>query len=642
MTRISTKVLFLTLSVLLFQAATVVAQVMAGYYVEPRLEIVGSSTINGNKKFNWSQNPNNTTPWARAIDTQYFQVPLEKAYDTLGENPLLNGTGGYPDLHGKFALIMRGGGISFSQKAFYCQQAGAIGVIIVNHKNGGTIGMAPTTPFSTNTTIPVLIISREDGFPINDAIKAGQTVKINLSTWGFGFANDLGIVPYSPAVPHAFCLPLSQVNTPGSVPRAYNFYNGAYVANFGTTTQSNVKLKQTISFTPTGGSSSVVYADSVLDPSFPVADSLHELFSQNVSRQSFTSNGVVDMKYELSAAQPDDNIEDNTLDYKLNITDSVFCKGRWDDIRQAPLVSVAYRYSANQPLVWGPLFYVRKGGYGVVKAQLAIAADSDLFALNPVSPSVLVYLYKWNDNSNDGLVNGDELSIVAIGLRSTFASTDSSNKPFFVNLVHPTKPNMLPKLDDNSWYFLAAELENNFSLGADNYSNFYTRSVLSTHVDSNANTRTEYWAPNFSGNIRSPYSVPDDTLSNISFYNKSITSAEQVQFKSLTGLVPAMALHITKEIPVSVRTSGSSAFDRLLVFPNPANDQVHVALSMKQQGTVVVSVVNTLGQSLSFDTYKNFREGQLSVNTSKFSSGNYYLIVATDKGSQAIKFSIQH
>lgn len=642
MMRTSTKGILLALSVILFQTATVVAQVMAGYYVQPRLEILGPSNISGTKMFNWSQNPNNTTPWARPIDTQYFQVPLEKAYDTLGVNPLLNGTGGYPDLHGKFALIMRGGGISFSQKAYYCQQAGAIGVIIVNHKNGGTIGMAPTTPFSTNTTIPVLIISREDGFPINDAIKAGQTVKINLSTWGYGLANDLGFVPYSPAVPHAFCIPLSQVNTPGSVPRAYNFYNGAYVANFGTADQSNVKLKQTISFTPTGGSTSVVYTDSVLDPSFPVADSLHELFSQNVTRQSFTNTGLVNMNYQLSSAQPDDNIEDNSVNYQIHITDSVFCKGRWDESRQAPLVSVSYKYSATQPLVWGPLFYVRKGGYGVVKAQLSIGADSDLFALNPVSPSVLVYLYKWTDNSNDGLINGDELSIVALGLKSTFASTDSSNKPFFVNLVHPTKPNVMPKLDDNSWYFLAAELEHDFSLGADNNSNFYTRSILSTHVDSNANTRTEYWGPNFSGNIRSPYSIPDDTLSNIPFYNKSVTSVEQIQFTSLTGLVPAMALHITKEVPASVQTFGKSAFENLSLSPNPANSQVNVSLSLIKQGTLVISVVNTLGQSLSYETHKGFKEGQLSVNTSKFPEGNYFLIVASDNGAQVIKFSILH
>ncbi len=630
------------LALLLAQVAIAVGQVMTSYYVEPRLEIVGPSNISGPKQFNWSQNPTNSTPWARPIDTGYLNVPLEKAYDTLGANPLVNGTGGYPDLHGKFALIMRGGGISFSQKAYYCQQAGAIGVIIVNHKNGGTIGMAPTTPYSTNTTIPVLIISKEDGFPINEAIKAGQSVTINLSSWGFNLPNDLGFVDYSPAVPHAFCVPLSQVNSTSGIPRAYNFYNGSFVGNFGTTTQNNVIVKQTLSFQPTGGSLTQIYADSVTDPVFPVADSLHEYMSSNVYKGSFTSNGTLYMNYHVSSAATDDNPADNDVTYAMHVTDSVFCKGRWDDSRQAPLISVAYRYAATQPLVWGPLFYVKKGGYGVVKAQLAIGADSDLFALNPVSPSVLVYLYKWKDNSNDGLINGDELSIVALGLKTTFAATDSSNKPFFVNLVHPTIPGKMPTLEDNTWYFLAAELEHDFALGADNGTNFYTRNYLSIHADSNANSRAEYWGPNFSANIRSPYTVSDDTLSNIPFVSKSVTSADRVQFVQLTGLVPAMALHITKEIPTSVASGRTSAFDKVELAPNPAGDKLSVDISMKQRANIVVSVVNALGQSMEFMPMKDFKSGKVSLNTSSYAAGTYYLVVASDNGSEAVKFIVQH
>jgi hypothetical protein len=639
MKRIYTHGFALALVLALVQMSAL-AQGLKDNYVEPRLEINGALGVGGQKQFNWSQDPNNTTPWGRPIDSQYFQVPLVKAYDELGANPLLNGTGSYPSLQGKFALIMRGGGISFSQKAYYCQQAGAIGVIIVNHKNGGTIGMAPTTPFSTNTTIPVLIISREDGFPIDNALKAGQSVTVNLSSWGYGFANDLGFVAHSSAVPHAFCIPLSQVNTSGSLPRAYNFYNGSFVANFGTATQTGVKVKQSLSFQPAGGNSSVLYVDSVIDASFPVGDSLHQLFSGNAHRQRFSTIGKALLNYTLSSSQMDENPADNSVTYAVNITDSIFCKGRWDEERQAPLVSASYRYAATRPLVWGPLFYVKKGGYGVVKAQLAIGSDSDLFALNPISPSVLVYLYKWKDNSSDGLINGEELSIVALGLKNTFAANDSSNKPFAVDLHDPVKGGVMPKLEDDTWYFLAAELEHNFSLGADNGTSFYTRNYLSIHADSNANSRGEYWAPNFSANVKSPYTVSDDTLSNIPFTSKSVTAANEVQYTSITGLVPAMALHITKDIAAAVGKGSPSPINWVRLSPNPASERFSVEIALKHESDIVVSVVNGLGQSMQFIPKHRFMEGTISINTSTMASGTYYVVVATEEGSQAVKFSV--
>ncbi len=614
----------------------------ASQYVEPRLIVNGSAAISGIKQFNWSQNPTNTTPWGRAIDTLYYNVPLVKAYDTLGASPLLNGSGGYPSLAGKFALIIRGGGISFSQKAKYCQDAGAIGVIIVNQKNGGTIGMAPTTPFSTGTTIPVLIISKEDGFPISDALKLGQTVTISLSRWGFKLTNDLGIVSYSPATPHSFCVPLPQVNAAAGTPRAYNFYNGGHVANFGTANQTNVKLEQTLSFTPTGGSASVLNTDAVTLLSLTTLDSLNEFFSPRFKRLNFASTGVLNMTYTASSAVTDANPIDNVVNYPVYITDSIFCKSRWNAAINGPLVSVGYRFSATQPLLWGPMFYVAKGGYQPTKAQLAIAADSDILVNNTVSPSVLVYLFKWTDANSDGLVNGSELSIVATGFKSTFAATDSSYKPFLVPLTNPKNNKLVARLADNSWYFLAAELEHDFSLGADNETNFYTRSLLSHHVDSVAGG-TEYWGPNTTANVASPaYNVLVDTMSNITFFNKTITQAENVVFNNLTGLVPSVALHVSKLVPTNVETNSASVFNRFEIFPNPANNTLNLDVNLIDQSTMVVSVINAMGQGLKYETYKNFKAGKLSISTASYPAGNYYLVVGTDAGTEVKAFTVSH
>ncbi len=632
------RIMLLTALVMVF-ATKLFAQ--ASYYVEPRLIVNTPSGLAGPKQFNWSQNPTNTTPWGRPIDSVYYNVPVEKAYDSLGINPLLNGTGGYPSLQGKFALILRGHGISFSQKADYCQRAGAIGVIIVNHKNGGTIGMAPTAPFSTNTTIPVLIISMEDGMPLNEAIKNNQPVSISLGNWGFKHSNDLGLVSFSPAMPHAHAMPISQVNANAGTPRAFNFYNGSHVANFGTADQTNVKLRQVLSFTPTGGSATALYADSVISASFPTADSVQEFFSNNVKKLTFPGTGVLDMTYTVSSNAVDQNPFDNIANHQVYITDSIYCKSRWNAQRNMPHVSSSVRYSAAQPLIWGPLFYVTKGGYKIDKAQFAITADSDLLNNNPIAPAAQVYVFKWTDANNDGLVNGPELGVVAYGSKSTFTNTDSSGKPFMVNLINAKNVRLVPRVEDNSWYMLAAEVENDFAIGADNESNFYTRNYLSIHADSNANSRAEYWAPNFTARLAGPnYLVSDDTLSNISFFSKSITKAENVVFNGLTGLVPSMALHLSKNIPTSIETTPAKVFNQFEIYPVPTNEQLNVKLDMIETSNVVISVMNTAAQSVAFMHKPSFKSGVVTINTSAYPAGTYYLIIGTDKGTESRPFTI--
>lgn len=63
-------------------------------------------------------------------------------------------------LTGKIALIRRGGGCTFESKALVAQNAGAIGVIIMNNVTGGVIGMADS---GLGALIPTVMISKEDG-----------------------------------------------------------------------------------------------------------------------------------------------------------------------------------------------------------------------------------------------------------------------------------------------------------------------------------------------------------------------------------------------------------------------------------------------------------------------------------------------
>ena len=77
------------------------------------------------------------------------------------------------DLTGKIAVCYR----SFcwhDLKAYYAQQAGAIGVIIIN-RDPGTFGMGGTT-YANNITIPVMSIGSEEGDLLKAEIANGGVV----------------------------------------------------------------------------------------------------------------------------------------------------------------------------------------------------------------------------------------------------------------------------------------------------------------------------------------------------------------------------------------------------------------------------------------------------------------------------------
>ncbi|TWI12397.1 putative secreted protein (Por secretion system target) [Flavobacterium cauense R2A-7] len=100
------------------------------------------------------------------------------ATSTLGCNALTNGA----SVSGKIALIRRGS-CTFVQKVLNAQDAGAIGVIMMNNIDGTPVAMGGTDPA---ITIPSIMISKADGDILQAAVLAG-TVNgtLNPSTGPF-------------------------------------------------------------------------------------------------------------------------------------------------------------------------------------------------------------------------------------------------------------------------------------------------------------------------------------------------------------------------------------------------------------------------------------------------------------------------
>ena len=103
-----------------------------------------------------------TNNWGGAINNGYIYGDLVLVDDgtangELGCAALINGA----QLSGKIAVAVRGT-CNFSEKAVNAQNAGAIGLIIINNQGGGLANLGAGTG-SGSVTIPVIMISQADG-----------------------------------------------------------------------------------------------------------------------------------------------------------------------------------------------------------------------------------------------------------------------------------------------------------------------------------------------------------------------------------------------------------------------------------------------------------------------------------------------
>ncbi|MBQ4849297.1 rhombosortase-dependent M36 family metallopeptidase [Pseudoalteromonas sp. MMG012] len=108
-------------------------------------------------------------------DLSGMTVRLNDSTDTAtdGCEPATNGA----ELAGKIALIDRGG-CAFTAKAKHAQEAGAIGVIIINNVDDGT--PAPMGGTDDSVTVVSMGLSFQDGKKIYDLMDSGEMVTVNL------------------------------------------------------------------------------------------------------------------------------------------------------------------------------------------------------------------------------------------------------------------------------------------------------------------------------------------------------------------------------------------------------------------------------------------------------------------------------
>src|SRR5690606_6986104 len=125
----------------------------------------------------------------------------------------------------------------FGTKAWNAQQAGAIGVVVVNNAPGAPIAMGAGAD-GPNVTIPVVMITMEAGAMLADEIAAGNVVLLIGSVLGvyeYNLSTDLSRV----AVPNKTALPSVLTN-------GFQIPIGTWVRNFGSQAQTDVAVNVVI------------------------------------------------------------------------------------------------------------------------------------------------------------------------------------------------------------------------------------------------------------------------------------------------------------------------------------------------------------------------------------------------------------
>ncbi len=624
-------------------------------YVGVRFEVVYPAAVAGEKIHTTSNNSSGATGvWGAPDTTRIINMPLARPQgaDSVGSDSLA-GSAITVDMTGKVALIYRGGGIEFGFKALQAQNAHAVACIIVNNVGGGPVGMGAGSS-GGSVTIPVYMISKADGDALWQQFNESVIPRVTIVPWSSGLTNDLGFVSQGISQFHAGAMPAKQfMSSTGVLP--YLGIDGAFVANYGTATQTHVKLKGVSTFTPTGGSATTLNTDSItLGSSFPQADSIWAMYCPQYDFSShITGPGQISVNYSISSDSVDQFAPDNSVTYTVDVTSALYCKGRYDFTNNKPYSTTYTGPGGGNPYIWGPAYYVAHGGdtaYSVQFSPLTSNTAGLIFVL-PSTP-INIYLMKWVDGADltgglvarDSLWQNGELMLEGLAVKNFNGTTDSSFQTFNVAIGDSNGNPASIVLQDTSWYYVGAEMPSSssvsWSLGCDGVNNCFPR----TYGRAKFNNYIEYSTPLIGGD-RPSFILPNPAdgisytlFSSISFIRSATDSST---FTNQKGLIPNIALLTSNTLHNAAVKNVKTAFEEFNLYPNPATNSITVSLGLDNASKeVVYTILNNMGQVVSAETRYNVTNDKYTYNTAKLASGNYYMIVNANGKAMYKKFTV--
>lgn len=520
------------------------------------------------------------TDWGISLDSVFVQGELAfvddgTADDSLGCNPLVNGA----QIAGKIAVVYRGA-CEFGMKAFNAQQAGAIGVIIVNNIAGPPVGMGGGA-MGSQVTIPVIMISQATGAAFWPEITAG-TMQAMIGNKTGVFANDLGAFKQHIVLPNSWAIP-SGIATNAA---AFEIPVGAWVYNYGQNDQNGVTLNATITY---GGNT--IYNQTSTGVTLISEDSL--FISLPTFSQASYSDGLYRLEYTISSSGGEDFPDDNNLITHFWIQPDHYSKSRWDTITMQPISTSHYRTVATSgpDFMWCTVLDHADAGnltaYGV--SFSATAASTSTLA----NKSIEVNLFEWNDVIVDTM---------------TF------------DMLNPLQTAYYDYLDNTlSGVFVTAWFDNPQPLSSGTK---YLTCVRTTDPDifigsdDNLDYETSWDAYN-------PSATQFDDLS-VFFPLRSGTDPtfewNGVGFGS--NPVPSIILH-TSLLGLGVEENGTAG-NVANPYPNPGSAYINIPLNITYNGKVTVNVYDLAGKVVKSEVVNMNNTNNFNISTANLTNGMYH------------------
>jgi len=471
----------------------------------------------------------------------------------------------------------------FGVKALNAQNAGAVGVIIVNRNPGEVIAMGAGAQ-GANVTIPVVMLDLTDGLNLISTMANGPVVMFLGNKTGL-FPNDGGISANAALLPRQGMIP-SQLAQNGT---EFNFDLGARVYNYGNQPQTmslNAKI--------TNPSGATVYDNTVSNMAVAAGDSVDvdPSAANNLPNFSLASYpaGTYTLTYTVGLAVADDYVADNTLVSTFTVTDSMFSYAQADPTTGSPTGGNYYRpgtnnqtYSACQVL--DNANASRLKATGIYFSATTAAASGVLLT----GEEMALYLYKWEDpftDLNDANLAFNTLTEVANGFY--YYPDDLQGQTVFGAYTTPVA------LEDNQRYLACVQTVNlNLYMGHENGTNLTWNEAYYLQPMAPNESDGTWYAAGFGSDI--PSSVAIGVADN------------DVNVAELTTV------------------AGKA-------FPNPANDVVTVAI--EGEGTAQLTVTDVAGK-VAMAASLNLAAGQDNVNIAGLTSGLYIFNVTLENGKTA-------
>jgi len=571
----------------LLLTALAVLLIGSGAFAQITFFVTNPANLKGQYPFGRSSE----TGWGHNLDTVVAQGTLvvgrdSTAADSLGCNALVNAAA----CAGKIVVIYRGA-CEFGVKALNAQNAGAIGVVVINNVAGAPIILGAGAN-GANVTIPTLMVSQETGALLRGAIDAGTCTAIIGNKRGL-FANDLGMSGQEVVVAPNYATPLSQVANGGG----YNVPVGVSVTNYGTANRTAVLINANITF-----NGNVVYNQDTTATAMATNDSVNFAFS--TFDPAPHGLGTYQLKYTVTGNGTEDFPEDNSVTTTFLITDSVWSKGRINATTGMPIHTNAYTKTGGGDVEIGAIFLANKGSR--LKAMSLTGALSIGAADSLNNEAMVARMYDWTDTNADNVVDAAELTQLAEGFYTYTVNERYAYKKMSLDDIFTSIPGIV--MSDSATYIFSIFYPGTKTalIACDEQVN-YTTTVPFIGQRAVVVYTTQWFSDGF---------------------GRDIVPAINVEFAAINTSVQNQTRNDLK----------------IKVYPNPASDHILIKVDGDQfLGEMNYQVVDITGRTVKTGVRSvNGANDSFRLDVQDLNQGTYSLVMKTKTGFNTTRFVVVH